>query len=366
MKPYVSRSWTGRSWMRPIILFHLCVIWVCGPLYSAPPSEIPEEPSVEEVELPDEEPPATDAEPIPEVEPGDPPPTPFSYFDGISTRALIDNVNYVNPENSQNFGIINTSMIVEGGSGLTQTVVWRGRGPSINLDVPLASNPFLDVVKIGEGPLVTNDRYADDANYSLIEGTSLVPDGIEEEETIATTPDLSPNAYSVRVTSNSDTQGIAIGEGFAFFSSEPEEEPGVKLTGISTRAPVGNGANQVMNASFIVKGEEPVDVVCRGRGPSINLPDSISKLPDPYIDLVRLGEGVIASNDNWEDGDNLNFIVGTSFIPNGIESTEAIIVALGLPPGAYSLRLRDSGNTEPGTGGEGIGIAEVFLADFDE
>lgn len=358
-------SLNGFGWVLSLLTVSVFSFSVPVQLTGAPPPVIPEEPSPENVDPPDEDPPAEDTE-IPDVDPGTAPPDPFSYFDGISTRALIDNVSYVNAETGQNFGIINTSMIVESTGSGTQTVVWRGRGPSINLDVPLATNPFLDVVQIGQGPLVTNDRYAEDANYNLIAGTDLVPPGIEDEETIATTPDLGPSAYSVRVSSDGDSAGIAIGEGFAFFASEPEVEPQVKLTGISTRAPVGNGPNEVMNASFIVAGEQPVDVVCRGRGPSINLPAAITKLPDPYIDLVRIGEGVIASNDNWEDGDNLNFIVGTSFIPGNIESTESIIVAIGLPPGAYSLRLRDANNTEPGTGGEGIGIAEVFLADFGD
>ncbi len=356
-------SLSGLKWGFAFLAVYLFSISAPMQLVGAPPLVIPDEPSQENVDPPDEEPPLEDTS-IPDVDPGAPPPEPFSYFDGISTRALIDNVNYLNAETEQNFGIINTSMIVEGTGSGTQTVVWRGRGPSINLDVPLATNPFLDVVQIGQGPLVTNDRYAEDANYSIIIETDLVPPGIQDEETIATTPDLGASAYSVRVSSDGDSAGIAIGEGFAFFSSEPETEPVVKLTGISTRAPVGNGPNEVMNASFIVAGEKPVDVVCRGRGPSINLPAAITKLPDPYIDLVRIGEGVIASNDNWEDGDNLNFIVGTSFVPGNIESTESILVAIGLPPGAYSLRLRDASNTSPETGGEGIGIAEVFLADF--
>lgn len=201
----------------------------------------------------------------------------------------------------------------------------------------------------------------DDPNLAIIDGTSLIPGNIEANEGIATTPDLGAGAFSVRITSADDDQGIAIGEAFAFFGSPPDAEPAAKLTGISTRAPVGNGPNQSMNASFIVLGDEPVNVVCRGRGPSINLPAGIAKLPDPYIELVRIGEGVIASNSSYLTTANLSLIEGTPLLPAAIEENEAILVVLDLSPGAYSLRLRNADNTEAGVGGEGIGIAEVLL-----
>lgn len=329
------------------------------------PAEIPEEPSPEGVMVPEEEEPVVPDEAPPAEDPGEVPVAGFSYFDGISTRAFIDNVNYI-ANDGGNFGIINTSVIISGSGGATQTIVWRGRGPSINLNVPLATNPNLNVAHVGVGSLVTNSSYLEDPNYSIIEGSSLVPGNIQPTEGIATTLDLGGGAYSVRVTSPDDDQGIAIGEAFAFFASAPESDPPLKLTGISTRAPVGNGPNQSMNASFIVLGDAPVSVVCRGRGPSINLPEGVTRLPDPFIELVRVGEGVIASNGSYLTTPNLSLIEGTQLIPAGIQENEAIIVALDLSPGAYSLRLRNADNTAAGVGGEGIGIAEVFLVEFGE
>lgn len=342
--------------------FFLIFFLSLGLMLQGQPTEIPEEPAPETVEAPAEDPPNV-VEEAPAENPGDAPVPAFFYLDGISTRAFIDNENYINPSTSQNFGIINTSVIIEGAAGAEQTVVWRGRGPSINLAVPRATDPSLNVAQVGGGSLAVNSSYLDDPNLSIIEGTPLIPGNIDAAEGIATTTGLGGGAYSVRVTSPGDTSGVAIGEAFAFFAEVPTAEPAVKLTGISTRAPVGNGANQSMNASFIILGEATVNVVCRGRGPSINLPEGVTKLPDPLIELVRAGEGVIATNDSYLTAANLSLIEGTPFIPDGIEESEAILVALDLSPGAYSLRLRNADNTEPGTGGAGIGIVEVLLFD---
>jgi len=347
----------GKILLSILIAFVLGLVLTPGAAF-AQPTDVPDLPG-DLPEIPPEEPPAEPGD-TPDVDPGTPPEF-WAIFDGISTRALIDNENYVDPGSTANFGIINTSVIIGGDSG-TQTVVWRGRGPSLNLadGVPKASDPVVEVVQVGVGLIVANENYLEDDNFQIIEGTGKVPGGIQENEGIATTPDLAPGAFTVRVKSDGDTRGVAQGEAFAFFENDttPEIEPGVQLSAISTRAPVGQGTQESMNTNFIVVGPGAISVVCRGRGPSINLPESITKLPDPFIELVQIGVGVIASNDSYETADNLDLITGTTLIPDGIQATEAIIVQLNLEPGAYTVRLRDSGT------GEGIGISEALVADL--
>jgi len=324
---------------------------------SAQPTDPPPPPPDDS---PPGDPPTQDPTDPPTEDPGTAPEV-WAVFQSISTRALIDNENFV--DGGQNFGIINTSVIIGGEAGSTQTVVWRGRGPSLNLAEGAvgAEDMLLEVVKPGEGLLKTNENFTTDDQFDLIDGTFLVPPGIQENEGIATTLELEPGPFSVRVRSDGVSKGIGQGEAFAFFTGaaqEPSAEPPVQLTGISTRAPVGAGIQETMNTNFIIVGPGLTSVVCRGRGPSINLPASVAKLANPVIELIKIGEGLIASNSSYLETDDLDLIEGTEFIPPGIQDNEAIIVALNLEPGAYTVRLSD------GDGGEGIGIAEAFIADL--
>lgn len=323
-----------------------------------PPDFQPDPPPSEDV--PSDPPDITPDNP-PDSDPGTTPEV-WAVFQGISTRALIDNENF-RADDGGNFGFINTSVIVGGPGGSAQTVVWRGRGPSLNLPAGIdkAGDILLEVVQPGVGMLKTNTNYTEDDQFSLIEGSFLVPGTIQENEGIATTLDLQPGPFSVRVRSDGVSRGIAQGEAFAFFpgaAQSPDNEPAAQLTGISTRAPVGSGPQETMNTNFIIVGPGLVSVVCRGRGPSINLPAGVPKLANPFIELIRIGEGIIASNSNYQETDNLELIVGTAFIPPNIEPNEAIIVFPNLEPGAYTVRLSDA------DGGAGVGISEAFIADF--
>lgn len=145
----ISGCGFGRLQMR-MSLFCLMALIGFGLAVNGQPADIPEEPVVEDVAAPEESPPAP-VEAAPAENPGEPPAASFFYLDGISTRAFIDNVNYRNPADGGNFGIINTSVIIEGTGGATQTIVWRGRGPSINLPVARATNPHLNVARVGSG-----------------------------------------------------------------------------------------------------------------------------------------------------------------------------------------------------------------------
>lgn len=348
--------------MKPRVL--TLILALAGSLALSLPAQEPDfTPEPPPSETPPSEPPDTTPDSPPDTDPGDAPET-WAIFQNISTRALLDNESYV--VNGQNFGIINASVIVAGSDTATQTVVWRGRGPSLNLvdGVLNATDPLVEVVQPGIGILKSNENYLDDDQYSLIEGTFLVPNGIQNNEAIATTLDLAPGPFSARVKSDSDTRGVGQVEAFAYFenaASEPSSEPSIELSNISTRGPVGAGTQESMNTNFIIVGPGFTSIVCRGRGPSINLPDGVTKLPDPFIELVQIGTGVIASNDSYEQTNDLDLITGTSFIPDGIQANEAIIVAINLEPGAYTVRLRNS-DSDPN--GEGIGIAEAFVADF--
>lgn len=132
-----------------------------------------------------------------------------------------------------------------------------------------------------------------------------------------------------------------------------------ELTGISTRGLIGSEQfGDILNSSIIIIGS-PANVIFRGRSTSINLED-VEKLPDPRIDVVRIGEGVVATNDNWADAENLDVLEGTPFDPEtvGMGETEAILILLNLKPGAYSVRVSSAVE-----GDTGLAISEALIAD---
>lgn len=131
-----------------------------------------------------------------------------------------------------------------------------------------------------------------------------------------------------------------------------------ELLNISTRCFVGDSQfADLANASIIIGGTEPIAVVFRARSSSLNL-EGATTLTDPAVDLVRVGEGVIGSNDNWADAANYSLIEGNSELDPaliGMDDNECLLVFPALEPGAYSLR-----GSSAVEGETGLIIVEAF------
>jgi hypothetical protein len=135
-----------------------------------------------------------------------------------------------------------------------------------------------------------------------------------------------------------------------------------QLINISTRGFVGT-ADNVMIAGFVVAGSSPVQVLVRGRGPSLSgapffVPGTLN---DPLLQIFS-GQSVIAQNDNWAATQQAEISAtgldpckpnpGQSTAPPGCSQESAVLVTL--PPGAYTAILTGV------AGATGVGLIEVF------
>lgn len=128
--------------------------------------------------------------------------------------------------------------------------------------------------------------------------------------------------------------------------------PGVamaELVNLSTRAIVRTG-DAVTIAGFIIEGNEPLQVVVQGTGPSLATAGVPNPLPDPRI-TVFSGQTVLTANDDWMSGADANAIAALGLAPP--DPLEAALL-LTLEPGAYTVILEDS------QGRSGIGLVAVF------
>ncbi|MGI9088643.1 MAG: fibronectin type III domain-containing protein [Chthoniobacterales bacterium] len=123
--------------------------------------------------------------------------------------------------------------------------------------------------------------------------------------------------------------------------------PGVLLN-VSTRARVQDG-DAVVIAGFIVGGSSRKVIIIRGMGPSLGASGLSDILADPMIELHG-PTGLIATNDNWRDG-NPTALYQFQLAPS-FELEAALVVTL--EPGSYTAIIRGNG------GLPGIGLLEIY------
>ena len=119
-----------------------------------------------------------------------------------------------------------------------------------------------------------------------------------------------------------------------------------KLANISTRGLVQTDDN-VLIAGMIVLGQDPLRVIVRAIGPSLNIS---GKLADPTLELRDGNGGLIRSNDNWRSDQEAEIIATTIPPSNDLES--AIVQTL--TPGNYTAILRGVNGTT------GIAVVEAY------
>jgi len=187
--------------------------------------------------------------------------------------------------------------------------------------------------------LAFNDNWQQGPDAALISSLGNAPPDNSEAAIYAC---LEPGAYTADLRS---VAGQALGLGIVEVIDS--DEGTAYLRNISTRSESITGAQRVI-AGFVIRGDQPREVLIRGRGPSVGVQQT--RLGDPVIDL-RLGATQLEVNDNWQDGGQGPSITATGLAPP--QSSEAAIRTT-LDPGAYTVIL-SSGNNTPG-----IGIVEVY------
>lgn len=265
----------------------------------------------------------------PDGTPRPPPPQPLN----ISTRSMVQG---------------NDSALIGGFilSGLdSKRVAIRAIGPSLGANgAPEALNDTtLDLYDSSGHLLTSNDNWRD-SQPAEIEATGIAP-GNDLESAIVTT--LAGNAaYSAVVRGKDGAAGLALVEVY-----DLRMESDSKLANISTRGFVGTD-DQVMIGGFIVGGAsaDRTRIVVRAIGPSLGQLGVANALQDPTLSLYDGNGNVMATNDNWRDGQQSEVLAA------GLAPTDDRESALfdSLSPGAYTVIVAGKGGTI------GVGLVEAY------
>lgn len=248
-----------------------------------------------------------------------------------------------------------TAGFVVAGSG-AKTLLIRGVGPALQafgLNGAL-QDTSLKVVNAQGSTVATNDNWGDGGNSAPISSTALslgafaLSAGSRDAAALLS---LSPGAYTAQVTGVGGTTGVALAE---VYDANPSSTA-TTLANFSLRTQVGSDAN-ILIAGFVVGGELPVKVLIRGIGPTLAQFGVAGFLADPQLKVFNSAGTVIASNDNWSDGDPTMIAataqaVGAFVLPAG--SRDAALL-LTLPPGAYTAQISGAAGTT------GVGLIELY------
>src|SRR5205814_2667450 len=159
---------------------------------------------------------------------------------------------------------------------------------------------------------------------------------------IATLP---PGKYTAQLQGFNNTTGVALVEVYGL----PQTFP-TNLSNMSTRGLVQTSGN-IMIGGFIITGQSQ-KVVIRGLGPTLSQFGVQGILADPTLLLLNGAHQVIASNDDWQTGNQVAEIQSSGFAPAfGLES---VLIAT-LPPGNYTAQLQGFNNTT------GVALVEVYI-----
>jgi hypothetical protein len=227
-----------------------------------------------------------------------------------------------------------------------KTVVLRALGPSLSgFGIPGGlADPVLSLYSSSGTLIATNDDWQTDVGSAFIEQNGYAPSNPVESATLQ--QNLAPGAYTVVVTGKNAAQGVSLAEVYEIFG------PGLssKLTNVSGRSFVGTGDN-VLISGFIVGDVGSGTVVVRALGPSLGSFGVSQPLSDTVLTIVDSKGSVIATNDNWQDGNNALDIQRNGLAPpNALESA----IVLHLPAGAYTAIVSGA------NGATGNALAEVY------
>jgi uncharacterized protein GlcG (DUF336 family) len=225
----------------------------------------------------------------------------------------------------------------------SKKVIVRAMGPSLSdsgLNSALA-DPILELHDASGAPIGTNDNWADTQEIE-VNATGIAPPNELESAIVR---NLAPGAYTAVVTGKDGGSGTALVEVY-------DLSPGSNstLANISTRGAVGPQSD-VMIGGFIVNGTTgSTRVLVRTAGPSLAAAGVAGAMPDPILELRDVYGTLIASNDNWREGPELEIEESKLAPSNDFES--AIITTL--PSGPYTAIIHER------NGAGGIGLFEVY------
>ncbi|HEY8835335.1 MAG TPA: DVUA0089 family protein, partial [Chthoniobacterales bacterium] len=110
----------------------------------------------------------------------------------------------------------------------------------------------------------------------------------------------------------------------------------------------------VLIGGFIIKGSQSKTLVLRAIGPSLTASGLTNVLADPVLEVHDSTGNVIASNDDWRDGQQASQIQQSGLAPT--DSLESAVLVT-LSPGNYTAVVSGYGNTS------GNGLVEAYEMD---
>jgi hypothetical protein len=221
----------------------------------------------------------------------------------------------------------------------SKRVILRAIGPSLTVSGALA-DPVMELHGPAGFTTIMNDNWRDTQEAEII-ATGIPPTNNLESAIVVT---LAPGAYTVIVSGKNNTSGVGLVEVYDLTQAAPS-----KLANISTRAFCGTGGNIVIAGFILGNGTGMDNVILRGIGPSLPVPNALA---NPTLELRDNNGALIRANNNWQDDPaQAALIIGAGLAPtNNLESG----IAVTLSPGPYTALLAGLNN------GTGVGLVEVY------
>jgi hypothetical protein len=253
---------------------------------------------------------------------------------------------------------------VVSGSGAKRVLV-RAVGPSLTAQgigqSEVLVDPMIEVHK-GAPVIASNDNWGSNTNAAEITSTAVQigAAALQSNDTASSALllTLEPGVYSFVASGKNGGSGIVLLEVY-----DADVTPNAaSFVNISTRAYATTG-NGVTIGGFVISGGQPKQVLLRAVGPTLTTQGigQADVLLDPTIDLHQGASGVIATNDNWNEGPNAASVTTTGArvgaTPFAPADTRSSALLMTLQPGVYSFVA--SGKSAS----SGIVLVEVYDAD---
>ena len=205
----------------------------------------------------------------------------------------------------------------------------------------MLADPTLELHDQTGALIASNDNWAD-SQQAEIEATGIPPENELESAIVRT---LNPGAYTAVARGADGGTGTALVEVYDLNATLNST-----LANISTRGAVGPQSDVIIGGFIIFGNGGNTRVLVRSVGPSLAASGIPNAMPDPTLEL-RDGNGtLIAENDNWRDGPQLEIEETTLAPANDLES--AIVTTL--PSGPYTAIIHER------NGQSGVGLFEVY------
>ncbi|HEV2805777.1 MAG TPA: hypothetical protein VGW57_12705 [Chthoniobacterales bacterium] len=227
------------------------------------------------------------------------------------------------------------------GSGLGHTVVVRALGPSLTVLATPLPDPILEFYG-PRGLQGTNDNWQDNPEAASIQNVGLAPkSGLES----ALIESVDGGSYTAIVRDTGGRTGTALVEVY-----DVDPAPGREVLNVSTRGFIGTGDDVMIAGTILEPGAGPTRIVARAIGPSLGAAGITDPLADPMLEFRDSQGALIASNDNWRDGDAAA-LTALGLAPKN-DNESAVFVRV--PSAAYTATIRGK------DGGRGVGLVELY------